>query len=85
MTTTHYYKMLSGPVKKAERKPIQAYTNFQEKPAAGDQLRALQVIKLLCEKPRTLHELSIALNVHTRTVRRYCALIDTRLRISRFV
>lgn len=67
--------MLSGVHKNKTRKKIQPRTNFDEVPPAQKQMRALTVLKMLCEKPMGLEDIADTLNVTKRTVYRYCALI----------
>lgn len=74
MKPKDYRTMLSG-LRRANRKPVEPRTNFEEKPPAQKQMRALQVMKMLCEEPRTLQSMADQLKVDVRTIYRYCALI----------
>ncbi len=56
-----------------ERKRTQA--TFDEVSTGGKQLRVLDVLRMICEKPMTMTEIAHQIHVDKRTVYRYMALM----------
>lgn len=74
MKPKDYRTMLSG-LRRANRKPVQPYGNFTEQPAAKKQMRVLELVAMLCDKPLTLQEMADEMDTSKRTIYRYCAMI----------